>query len=151
VLAKIQSIANETLEPNTVYYLGASDVEPLLRNWNQLQRCVASAKLAIIREEFAVRFPNYFRETGSFTFGIHDPVSDSYVSFLKPRKSDDGIKLALQIVADAYPPSGFFRKWHPSGAHQLYMYLYKDIVAYAQGVEAMLDQYYKSAGGTTHD
>ena len=151
VLSAIRSIPTKPLEANTVFLLGVTDVEHLLRSWNQLQRHLASAQLAIVRNEFSTRFPNYSAETEGFTFGIHDPNSDRYMNFLKHREKDDYRKLTMQMVEDVYPPPGFLKKGQPQGVSALSVKLCKILVAYGQHIEATLNPYYFAAGGTFHD
>ena len=59
VLEAITNIPEKTLQPETVMFLGVGDVEKLLCGWGKLQKNFASAMLAIVKEEFAIRFPNY--------------------------------------------------------------------------------------------
>ena len=146
VLATIQRIPQESLSPDTIFLLGAVDVQPILESWNKLHKHVASAMLAIVREEFAARFPAMSDETEGFSFGLHDPTSDHYMRFLKPREPSDITNLVMQLLDDVYPPSGIFRKHRIQGLVPLGVKLAKVLTGYAQGIEALLYPYAEAFG-----
>ena len=108
-LALIQQVAVYRLAPSMVFLVDGVNPEVLAARWDELSRHVASAKLAIIRDEFAKRFPSLAVETGFFTFGISDPIVDRYLQFLKPRDPADITNLVINMLDGLFPPVGLFR------------------------------------------
>ncbi|MGH7032705.1 MAG: hypothetical protein ACREFL_03115 [Stellaceae bacterium] len=97
----IQNIRPD-LDPVQALLLGPGVVMPMLDGWGQLERLVCAAKLAIIRDEFSVRFPSKSAETESFSFGIVDRTADRLESFLKPRKPDDIFNMTIWVIEQAF-------------------------------------------------
>lgn len=149
VLATIRRIPEESLSPDTALLLGAVDVQPILELWDKLQKHLASAKLAIVRDEFAFRFPALSEETEGFSFGLRDPMSDRYMSFLKPHEPSDIIDLVTQLLDDVYPHSGIFHKHRVQGLVPLGVKLAKLLTSYAQEIEARLHPYAAAIGEGT--
>jgi len=146
VLATIQRISTDALSPDAVLLLGPVDVEAILESWNKVQKHMASAKLAIVRDEFAARFPSMSTETEDFSFGITDPISDCYMDFLKPREPNDITNLVMQLLDDVYPPAGLFRKRRIQGLVPLGVKLTKVLTGHAQRIEALMQPYAEAFG-----
>jgi hypothetical protein len=81
VLDTISAIT-ANLDPEQASLLGSKAAIELSAAWSRLERRVCAAKLAIVRDEFRVRFPSLDIETEHFTFGITDGIADRYIEFL---------------------------------------------------------------------
>jgi len=101
VLTRIGDIKAD-LDPGLAFSLGPTTASKLLEVWPKLQRHVAAAKLAIVRDEFSIRFPSLSSETEDFTFGISDSLSDRYMLLLKLRNSNDILQVAFSIIHDIF-------------------------------------------------
>ena len=135
-LVLIQQTATYRLPPGNLFLFGAAaDTPAYAKRWDELSRHVASAQLAIIRDEFATRFPSFAVETNSFTFGISDPIVDRYVSLLKPRDPADVTNLVMEMLDGLFPPVGFLRKRRLAGLSTLGVRLTASLTAFAQQVE----------------
>jgi hypothetical protein len=90
------------LDPVQAMLLGPKANSVFLTHWSKLERHVCAAKLAIIREEFAIRFPAFTVATEGFSFGIVDTVSDRYLAFLRPRAPDDIFNMTVALIEDVF-------------------------------------------------
>lgn len=149
ILSTIRNIPTQPLAPDTVFLLGVADVVPILESWDKLESGFASAKLAIVRDEFSARFPMMSNETEGFTFGLRNPDSDRYMTFLKPREPSDITNLVIRLIDDVYPPTGFLRKRRIQGFVPLVVKLTKVLTAYSQRIESTLHPYAKAFGINT--
>lgn len=101
VLQSIRDI-RPNIDFSQVLLLGVDAVEPFMNHWSALERRVCSAKLAIIRDEFRTRFPQFLENTENFTFGISDPAAEQYEHLLAPRNEDDLFQVAAAIIQDTF-------------------------------------------------
>lgn len=120
------------LEPIQAMLLGAG-AGPILAKWGSLERRVSAAKLAIVRDEFSVRFPNFCQLTEGFTFGIVDANSDRYLTYLKPRQKGDIFNMTVAIIEEVFGP-------HPRipGIAHFTSNLTQALQAYSRNVEQKL-------------
>ena len=137
VLSTIREIRPD-LDPIQMLLLGPKAVDPMLAHWQQLERCVCSAKLAIVRDEFSIRFPNLVSETENFTFGIADQVADRYMTFLKPRETDDIFQMTCVVIEDAFGPDPAKRV---PGISHFASNLTQVLQAYSANIEKQFDPF----------
>jgi hypothetical protein len=120
------------LDQRQMLLLGPDAVEPLMENWTKLERLVCAAKLAIIREEFRARFPQFSEETEKFTFEIADKVTEKYEQLLKARNPDDLFQIAKKIAED-----GFGQNFdNISGVTRFISNLTQTLQSYCRAIEA---------------
>ena len=145
-LALIKQVAVYRLAPSMVFLVDGGNPEALAPRWDELSRHVAAAKLAIIRDEFASRFPLLAVETGSFTFGISDPIVDRYLEFLRQRDPADITNLVINMLDGLFPPVGLFRKRRLPGLPSLGTRLTGTLTAFCQSVERQFAPYAEKFG-----
>lgn len=135
-LELIRAVAKYRLSPAQLMLFGAGpDTPAYAKRWDDLSRHVASAKLAIIRDEFASRFPSLAEHTEQFTFGIKDPIVDGYSKFLKPREPADLTILVSAMLDQLFPPLGLFRKRRLDGLATLGSWLTSTLTTFSKSVE----------------
>ena len=147
----LRRTGTDRLPPDMLFLLGDIDFEAILPHWGDVERHFACAKLAIVRDEFAFRFPSFAGETEGFTFGIEEVDADRYQTILKRRESSDITNIVLALLESLFPSTGFFRKRRPDGLPNLGMKLVALLVSYAQSVEAKLQPYAQEFGVPTDE
>jgi hypothetical protein len=90
------------IDPAQMLLLGPDAVDAMLPRWSELERSICAAKLAIVRDEFRARFPQFRTETEGFTFGIIDKAAERYENLLKPRNADDLFQVGSTIVEEVF-------------------------------------------------
>jgi hypothetical protein len=95
VLPIIRNIPNQKLGSEVAFLVGGPDVQRLVASWDKLEQHFAAAKLAIVRDEFSVRFPLLSEQTERFTFGLLNPAANRYMDFLEPRETSDITNLVM--------------------------------------------------------
>ncbi|MEX5748916.1 hypothetical protein [Massilia sp. X63] len=148
VLPIIRSIPNQKLGSEMAFLVGGSDVQRLVASWDKLEEHFAAAKLAIVRDEFSVRFPLLSEQTEGFTFGLLNPAANRYMDFLKPRETSDITNLVMQLLDDVYPPTiGFWGKQKRISSYMtLGLKIIKALTAYSQHIEATLHPFAEAFG-----
>lgn len=149
VMELLRRTGTDRLSPEMLFLLGDIDFEEILPRWADLDRHFACAKLAVVRDEFEVRFPSFSAETEEFTFGITEPCADRYQAILKRREPSDITNIVLEMLESLFPPTGLFRKHRPAGLSNLGVKLVALLTAYAQSVEARLYPYAEAFGVST--
>ncbi len=145
-LALIRQVATYQLAPSMLFLVEGADPQALAARWDELSKHVASAKLAMIRDEFSNRFPSLTVETGFFTFGIADPIVDRYLQFLKPRDPADITNLVINMLDGLFPPVGLFRKRRMPGLPSLGTRLTGTLTSFSQSVEKQFAPYAEEFG-----
>lgn len=146
VMGLLRRTGADRLSPDMLFLLGDIDFEEILPRWADLNRQFACAKLAVVRDEFSLRFPSFAADTEGFTFGINEACADRYQSILRQREPSDITNIVLAMLESLFPTAGLSRKRRPQGLSSLGVKLVALLTAYVQSVETRLYPYAEAFG-----